>query len=111
MSKRTVEKKIDKLTLTSLLLKRIHKRRRHTWWVHPINQRREKYVEFDKLYEELKSFPQRYFQYFRMTKEQFEILHFLIENKITKEDTIYRKCTRKRLAVRHLTLLSFFLIT
>jgi hypothetical protein len=69
--------------------------------VHPINQRREKYGELHKLCEELKSFPQRYFQYFHMTKEQFEILHSLIENKITKEDTNYRKSIsmRQRLAV------------
>jgi hypothetical protein len=70
-----------------MLLKRIHTRRR------------EKDGDFHKLCEELKSFPHRYFQYFCMTKEQFEILHSLIENKITKEDTNYRKSisTRQRL--------------
>jgi hypothetical protein len=62
----TIVVKKKKSSAAYLLLKRIHKRKRHIWWVQPINQRREKYGEFHKVCEELKRFPQRYFQNFRV---------------------------------------------
>jgi hypothetical protein len=52
--------------------------------------------EFHKLCEELKNFPERYFKYFRMTQAQFETLHSLVEDKIRKEDTNYRRSISTR---------------
>jgi hypothetical protein len=70
-----------------LLLKRIHKRRRRMWWVHPINQRREKYGEFHKLCKELKSFPQRYIQHFRVINTTYSVTN-TIDDQVGKLSNI-----------------------
>ncbi|GLV38517.1 hypothetical protein CBL_05127 [Carabus blaptoides fortunei] len=60
-------------------------------WVHDINKQREKLGEFHKLVPELQKDPKRFHMYFRMTKEQFDFLHELIENDIKKQHTQFRR--------------------
>ncbi|XP_069684976.1 uncharacterized protein [Periplaneta americana] len=75
-------------------------------WVHDINKKREQLGEYHRLCRELESFKDRFFIYFRMSRECFETLHQLLEPKIEKFTTNWRRPipARERLAIclRHL---------
>ncbi|KAK4883897.1 hypothetical protein RN001_000168 [Aquatica leii] len=70
-------------------------------WVHNINKKREKMGEFYRLVSELRKDPKRFHMYFRMTMEEFDYLHQLIENDIKKMNTQFRRAitSEERLAV------------
>ncbi|KAK4884902.1 hypothetical protein RN001_001173 [Aquatica leii] len=70
-------------------------------WVHNINKKREKAGEFYRLVSELRKDPKRFHMYFRMTTEEFDYLHQLIENDIKKMNTQFRRAiiSEERLAV------------
>ena len=61
------------------------------YWVHPINCKQAEYGEFHKLVNVLKEFPDRFFQYFCMSKEQFEFLLEKISPCITGSGTNFCK--------------------
>lgn len=84
-----------------LLLFALSQAKRKRKWVHEINEKREEFGEFHRLCCELSSFEDRFFTYFRMSKEQFENLHTLLEPKISKQTTNWRKPigTKERLAI------------
>lgn len=84
-----------------LLLALSQARRKKRKWVHEINQKKKEFGEFHRLCSELSSFEDRFFTYFRMSREQFENLHTLLENKISKQTTNWRKPigTKERLAI------------
>ncbi|KAK4873925.1 hypothetical protein RN001_013285 [Aquatica leii] len=70
-------------------------------WVHNINKKKEKVGEFYRLVSELRKDPKRFHMYFRMTIEEFDYLHQLIENDIKKMNTQFRRAitSEERLAV------------
>lgn len=70
------------LLLTVLLLK--NKKRRRRIWVHDINKKREEHGEYHRLYKELESHEDRFYIYFRMSKDCFEELHEILRSEITK---------------------------
>lgn len=74
-----------------LLLRHNRTRRGREYWVHPINQTRREFGEFDKLYKDLRNFPDRFFVYFRMTTEQFDYILDKIHQRLFKPDTRFRK--------------------
>ncbi|CAK1604032.1 unnamed protein product [Parnassius mnemosyne] len=92
------EEDIEFLVLATLIKKKEIKRRRY--WVHPVNNKRESKGEFHCLVKEIENDAQRFHQYFRMSKAQFEEVHSLIEGDI-KIHTKFRKPigTKERLAV------------
>ncbi|KAL0124146.1 hypothetical protein PUN28_006162 [Cardiocondyla obscurior] len=68
-------------------------------WVHNINLRRKEKGEYHHLINNLKEDRSRYENYFRMTKEEFEVLHDLIKEDIKTENTQMREAisTREKL--------------
>ena len=89
-----------KLKLLILLLLVMRSKRRNLW-VHPINEKRAEYGEFHQLIPDLKLDRERFFTYFRMYPEKFQILLDKIRNRITKSSTYFRNaiCPEERLAV------------
>lgn len=88
----------DEELLLLLALKNKKKRRK---WVHEINQKREELGEFHHLCIELSTYEDRFVNYFRMTREQFEEIHELVSPRISKMRTNWRKPigTKERLAI------------
>lgn len=84
--------------IMALLTKEI-KSRRH--WIHPLNRTREINGEFHCLFKVLENDDEKFHQYFRLSKAQFEQVHSLIEDDVKKIHTRFRKPigTRERLAV------------
>lgn len=70
-----------------LLSKKGHRR----WNVHPVNKERIERGEFYHLYRQLKNYPDRYFDYLRMTQSTFRYILELIEPKIVKVYTNVHK--------------------
>ena len=71
------------------------------WWVHDIIQKRKEYGEYHRLVKELELDEERFYQYFRMSKDQFKLILDLVEPHITKTDTQLRDSItpRERLAI------------
>lgn len=85
-----------------LLLLSLHRtERKRKYWVHPINKRREELGEYHRLCKELQTHEDRFFVYFRMSRQSFEELHDLLQESIEKITTNWRRPieTRERLAV------------
>ena len=78
---------------------------RRTVWVHPMNQKNKEEGEFqtghDRLVKTDGTADNRFFQYYRMSHQQFEEIHSLIQHRIYRQDTNYRQAvsTRERLAI------------
>ncbi|XP_041347115.1 protein ALP1-like, partial [Gigantopelta aegis] len=71
------------------------------WWVHHINTKRHEYGEYHRLVRELQLDEDSFHQYFRMTREQFAQILYLVEPHICKQDTQLREAisARERLAL------------
>ncbi|XP_067652981.1 uncharacterized protein [Haliotis asinina] len=69
-----------------------HRQRKHTTWMHNILLSRRQYGEYYRLVKELELDAGRFFQYFRMSKDQFEELLALIGHNITR-----RACSLQRM--------------
>jgi hypothetical protein len=59
--------------------------------VHPVNQKRTKRGEFHHLYHQLKQYPDRFYEYFRMSQSTFNYILRLIEPRIHKVYTNMHK--------------------
>lgn len=59
--------------------------------VHEINKNRGITGEFFNLYEALRLYPRKFFEYTRMPVSTFDYILSKISQKITKEDTNFRK--------------------
>lgn len=70
-------------------------------WVHKAWMKRESEGEFITLYKELVDDEAKFFEYFRMSQNCFNILLHKIEGHLMKQDTHWRKAItpRERLAV------------
>lgn len=67
------------LILKLARIRKRQKRRAHRWWVHPILQNRQELGEFHHLFPELLKYPDKFRNYFRMTKSEFYELLDLIK--------------------------------
>ena len=92
------EEDLNFMILATFLTKERKKRR---YWIHPVNRKREINGEFHCLFNELKNDDEKFHQYFRLSKTEFEEVHHLIEDDIKKIHTRFRKPigTRERLAI------------
>lgn len=85
---------MDRQTETTLLLwqflelldKENQKEKR--FWVHPINQKRN----IPDFIRELRNDPDKFYNYCRMSMETFDELLNLVEDRIKKQNTNYRRC-------------------
>ncbi|XP_071946017.1 uncharacterized protein [Antedon mediterranea] len=88
----------DDLAMLSLWLNK----KRERQWVNIVNKKRKTHGQFETLVrEDLEVDPDKFFNFFRMTQVQFEILFDLIKDDISKTDTNFRKSItpRERLAI------------
>lgn len=96
--------KKKKLVLAYYLYKKKQKeieKRKRSSWVHPILLEREKYGAFQTLFTKLEEDETKFYNYFRMKKETFQLLLTAIYDKIRHEDTDMRQSISpaERLAV------------
>ena len=73
-----------------LWLRQRRRRRRQRIWVHPINAIRPEFGSFGHLFPDLINNPEKFYEFFRMTTEQFKMLVELTEPAIKKLNTNYR---------------------
>lgn len=60
------------------------------YWVHPINSNRESSGQFDAFYENIRCYPDKFVEYFRMSITSFDELLEKIRPHITKQTTPFR---------------------
>jgi hypothetical protein len=79
----------------------IRRRRKRTWWIHPINQKREELGEYHRLVLELRLDSERFIKYFRMTPDLFDNLLSKVGPLIQKRGSNFRKTlsASQRLAI------------
>lgn len=61
-----------------------------TFWVHPLNVNREKSQRFSLFFENLRKYPDKFFDYYRMSITSFDELLEYIREYITKKNTSFR---------------------
>ena len=75
--------------------RRRRRRRHHDFWVHELFQVRHE-GHMTQLVPRLMRLPDKFFAYFRMTREQMAYLENLVSPLIVKQDTHYRNALRPR---------------
>lgn len=60
------------------------------FWVHPINAHREKSKRFSSFFENLRKYPEKFFDYYRMSLTSFDELLQCIREYISKNNTSFR---------------------
>ena len=63
-----------------MLNKKRKKRRNRRWHIHPIYHRRRQYGAYNTLVKELELFEENFFDSFRMSREQFVEMLFMVKN-------------------------------
>ncbi|XP_040263592.1 protein ANTAGONIST OF LIKE HETEROCHROMATIN PROTEIN 1-like [Bufo bufo] len=67
------------------------RQRRRRYWVHPINRLRYERGHIGQLYSELRSFPQKFFDFVRMPINAFDRLLEILSEHLCRQDTIMRR--------------------
>jgi len=65
-------------------------RREREFWVHPFNKSREENERFKKFYLDIRQYPQKFFEYYRMSIQSFDELLENVRPHITKKITPFR---------------------
>ena len=73
-------------------LKRLRKRKRY--WVRDLYMRRAESGAYTTLFRDLNDDREMYFRYLRMSPDKFSHPLGLVQNKITKQDTKFRKAIK-----------------
>ncbi|CAL9685174.1 unnamed protein product [Knipowitschia caucasica] len=97
-----MDQRAKRKAIAVLLLLRLRGRQRKTrTWIHPMNQRRAQFGAYYHLVAELRTYPKKHLQYFRMSVEQMDQLLSIIGPTIRRQETNYRRsvCPSQRLAV------------
>lgn len=84
-----------------LLLRRKKRRRRNRlFWVHPITERKNE-SQFKLLYDSLRKYDDKFFDFFRMNKNTFDYILSHLKSSLQREDTNMRKSIQpeERLAI------------
>lgn len=81
----------DLLFAMLLMKKRKHRNRPRRFWVHPLLLERPNRGLFHTLFDDLQEDDEKFFLYFRMSKNTFDELLSGISSIITKKDTVMRK--------------------
>lgn len=69
------------------------KKKHAKYWIHPLNLERKINGEFYRISLKLEEYPVRYFRYFRMSKEQFDVILCKIHHRIRPTPNNFRKHT------------------
>lgn len=65
-------------------------RKEREFWVHPFNKSREDNERFKKFYLDIRQYPQKFFEYYRMSIQSFDELLENVRPYITKQITQFR---------------------
>lgn len=60
------------------------------YWVHPIHSEREKNNHFSEFYTNIRKFPEKFFEYYRMSLNSFDELLTTLRPYLTKQQTNMR---------------------
>jgi len=94
-------KKLKVIAVTEALglLDTIKSERRY--WVHPLNVEREKMEHFKDFFKNIRRYPQKFFEYYRMSISSFDELLEILRPHITKTTTVFRNpiCAEERLTI------------
>ncbi|XP_077138705.1 uncharacterized protein LOC143804470 isoform X2 [Ranitomeya variabilis] len=71
--------------------RRRNRRRPKRMWVHPIINEREEKGHFHVLYQDLRSFPEKFIQFCRLTIQAFDRLLIILAPQLSYEDTCMRR--------------------
>lgn len=76
-------------------------RSERTFWIHPFNLVRESNKRFFTFYEEIRKYPNKFFEYYRMSISSFDELLEKLRPHITKKITKFRHpvCPEERLTI------------
>lgn len=80
----------NELLAIAFLLAKQKKENRRRYWVHPLNSMRIKENQFHNLTVKLRAYPEKFFDYYRMSINSFDELLQLVRDRITKENTHMR---------------------
>jgi len=71
------------------------------YWVHPLNKDREKSDQFKHFFENIRRYPEKFFEYYRMSVSSFDELLENLRPHITKTTTTLRTpiCAEERLTI------------
>ncbi|XP_063634897.1 putative nuclease HARBI1, partial [Cydia splendana] len=79
-----------KVLAIAISVARRRKMKLKSFWVHPLNDNRYLKGQFVSLYEDLRMYPDKFFNYFRMSINTFDELLALVSPRITLQDTNMR---------------------
>jgi len=65
-------------------------RKHRRYWVHPLHSSKEYDMKFQIFYDNLKKYPDKFFDYYRMSIQSFEELLEKVRKNLTKEITHLR---------------------
>jgi len=79
--------------ILAILLARRRRRRIYSrrFWVHPINRDRPNFGKFHTLHKRLLEYPEKFFEYYRMSPESFYELLNAVKEDLKKENTQFRR--------------------
>lgn len=71
------------------------------YWVHPMNNDQENSEKFKKIFENIRRYPEKFFEYYRMSVSSFDELLENVRPHITKTTTTFRNpiCAEERLTI------------
>lgn len=92
---------VELLCVAIAIVRHRKRRRKRRYWVHPIVSQRLLKGQFHKIYQDLRTYPDKFFDYFRMSMKSYDELIKLIGPRITFKTTNMRKpiSPEERLAV------------
>ena len=93
-------KPVDPILLTALVFI-ARKKKKTRLWVHPINKARRRLGEYHRLVQELRLDNERFYRYFRMSSEKFDLLLSKVGPKIQRKGSNFQSplCPSQRLAI------------
>ena len=91
-----ISSKMDFVAVASICALLINKKRsnkrKRQYWMHPVLSKRLIRGQFYTLYEDLRSYPDTFFSYFRVTMGTFDQLMTIIKPAVQHQDTNMIKC-------------------
>lgn len=76
-------------------------RAERNYWIHPFNTTRESSNRFFTFYEDIRKYPDKFFEYYRMSLSSFDELLLKLRSSINKKTTKFRQpvCAEERLTI------------
>jgi len=82
---------LDDVELVCIALAADTVERHRVYWVHPLNAQRITLGEFHCLYSDMRQYPDRFFNYYRMSIKSFDELVILLRPRISETNSTFRE--------------------